>query len=98
PRAAPSPSTATPLVHHAQTLMDRMESRLPKSYDREALLGAMSIPLGDTFNVHEEVVRIRLSGDKVGAPIRFDWSPNPPQVIIAKGQAAGPRRRQAPLP
>ena len=63
---------ATPLVHQAQTLIDRMKSRLPKSYDHEALLGAMSIPLGDTFNVHEEVVRIRLSGDKIGARISFD--------------------------
>ena len=63
---------AAPLVKHAQALLDKMKSRLPKSYDREALLGAMSIPLADTFKVHEEVVRIRLSGDRLGERIKFE--------------------------
>ena len=37
----------------------------------ELLFGRLAIPLADTFNVHDEVVRIRLSGDRVGEKLRL---------------------------
>jgi hypothetical protein len=38
----------------------------------EALFGSISIPLADVFKVHEEVVRIRLSGDRLGRRLRVE--------------------------
>ena len=61
---------AEPLVRHAQKQIDAVKLRLPKGVDPEALFGAVAIPLSDIFNVHEEVVRIRLSGDGIGRRLR----------------------------
>jgi len=61
---------AEPLVRHAQEQIDAVKLRLPKGVDPEALFGAVAIPLSDIFNVHEEVVRIRLSGDGIGRRLR----------------------------
>jgi len=62
---------AAPLLKQAQQLLDRARKRLPKAVSSEALFGSISIPL-DVFNVHEEVVRIRLSGDRLGRRLRMD--------------------------
>lgn len=59
-----------PLLKRAQQLLDRAKKRLPKAVASEALFGAISIPLADVFKVHEEVVRIRLSGDRLGRRLR----------------------------
>ena len=61
---------AGPLLRHAQGQVDAVIGKLPKEVDPEALFGAMAIPLADIFNVHEEVVRIRLSGDGFGRQLR----------------------------
>jgi Zn-dependent peptidase ImmA (M78 family) len=57
---------AGPLLLQAQQRIDSVKTKLPKGVDPEALFGAVAIPLSDVFNVHEEVVRIRLSGDGIG--------------------------------
>jgi len=61
---------AEPLLLHAQQQIDTVKARLPMGVDFEALFGAVAIPLSDIFNVHEEVVRIRLSGDGIGRRLR----------------------------
>ena len=63
---------ADALLKQAQHLLDRVKKRLPKSITSEALFGSISIPLADVFNVHEEVVRIRLSGDRLGRRLRLE--------------------------
>jgi len=60
------PVPAGPLITRAQAMVDRARKRLPLDVSREALYGTLSIPLADLFEVHEEVVRIRLSGDGLG--------------------------------
>jgi Zn-dependent peptidase ImmA (M78 family) len=59
-----------PLLQRAQQLLDCAKKRLPKAVTSEALFGAISIPLAEIFNVHEEVVRIRLSADRLGRLLR----------------------------
>jgi hypothetical protein len=61
-----------PLLKRAQQLLDRAKKRLPKVVTSEALFGSISIPLADVFKVHEEVVRIRLSGDRLGRRLRVE--------------------------
>lgn len=63
---------AATLLDRAQQLLDRVKKRLPKSTSSEALFGSISIPLADVFKVHEEVVRIRLSGDRLGRRLRLE--------------------------
>ena len=63
---------AAPLLKRAQQLLDRAKKRLPKKVPSEALFGSISIPLADVFRVHEEVVRIRLSGDRLGRRLRLE--------------------------
>jgi len=63
---------AEPLVMRAQGMVDRVRRRLPQAVRREALYGSISIPLADVFKVHEEVVRIRLSGDGLGKRLRLE--------------------------
>jgi Zn-dependent peptidase ImmA (M78 family) len=63
---------AATLLDQAQQLLDRVKKRLPKSMNSEALFGSISIPLADVFKVHEEVVRIRLSGDRLGRRLRLE--------------------------
>ena len=55
-----------PLAREAQAVLEAVKERLPKGVKTEMLFGRLAIPLGDTFNVHEEVVRIRLAGDRIG--------------------------------
>lgn len=62
---------STPLLKRAQHLVDRARKRLPRTITSEALFGAISIPLAEVFKVHEEVVRIRLSGDRLGRKLRL---------------------------
>lgn len=63
---------AEPLVTRAQAMVDRVRRRLTRAVSREALYGSISIPLADVFKVHEEVVRIRLSGDGLGKRLRLE--------------------------
>lgn len=63
---------ADALLREAQRLLDRAKKRLPAGIASEALFGSIAIPLGDVFKVHEEVVRIRLSGDRLGWRLRLD--------------------------
>jgi len=63
---------AEPLVTRAQVMVDQVRTRLPRGVSREALYGSISIPLSDLFKVHEEVVRIRLSGDGLGKRLRLE--------------------------
>ncbi len=60
------------LLKRAQQLLDHARKRLPKTITPEALFGSISIPLADVFKVHEEVVRIRLSGDRLGRRLRLE--------------------------
>jgi len=61
-----------PLVAHAQAMVDRARRRLPHQVSPQALYGSISIPLAALFKVHEEVVRIRLSGDGLGERLRLE--------------------------
>lgn len=61
-----------PLLERAQQLLDRAGNRLPSAVASEALFGAISIPLANVFKVHEEVVRIQLSGDRLGHRLRVE--------------------------
>lgn len=60
-----------PLVREAQAVLELVKDRLPKDVKVELLFGRLAIPLADMFNVHEEVVRIRLSGDRIGEKLRL---------------------------
>ena len=60
-----------PLLREAQAVLESVKDRLPKGVKGEVLFGRLAIPLADTFNVHDEVVRIRLSGDRVGEKLRL---------------------------
>jgi hypothetical protein len=62
---------AEPLVAQAQSMLERARRRLPRQVSLEALYGSISIPLSGLFRVHEEVVRIRLSGDGLGQRLRL---------------------------
>ena len=63
---------AEPLVTRAQAMVDHVRRRLPRAVIREALYGSISIRLADVFKVHEEAVRIRLSGDGLGKRLRLE--------------------------
>jgi hypothetical protein len=60
-----------PLLREAQARLEAVKDRLPRGVKAEVLFGRLAIPLADTFNVHEEVVRIRLSGDRIGERLRL---------------------------
>ena len=63
---------AAPLLKRAQQLIERARKRLPKGITSEALFGYISVPLTGVFKVHEEVVRIRQSGDRLGRRLRVE--------------------------
>ena len=62
---------SVPLLDMAQEALDSRRDRIPSDVDPGTLWGYLAIPLSYKFNVSEQVVEIRLSGDGVGKRLRL---------------------------
>lgn len=64
-----------PLMEMAQDALDRRRDKIPSDVDPGVLWGYLAIPLSYKFNVSEQVIEIRFSGDGVGKGLRLREPP-----------------------